>query len=77
MVDIERVQAVHRLIAGRVHLMVDANQQWDRHRPCVSGNAVEPLNLTWIEEPLDAYDAEGHAHAGRHALTRPSPPARC
>ena len=25
------------------------------------GRIVEPLNLTWIEEPLDAYDAEGHA----------------
>jgi L-talarate/galactarate dehydratase len=22
---------------------------------------VEELNLTWIEEPVDAYDAEGHA----------------
>ena len=60
-VDLERVQAVHRLIDGRAHLMVDANQQWDRVTALRFGRRVEPLNLTWIEEPLDAYDAEGHA----------------
>jgi L-talarate/galactarate dehydratase len=61
MVDFERVQAVHRLIDGRAHLMVDANQQWDRVTAQRFGRLVEPLNLMWIEEPLDAYDAEGHA----------------
>jgi L-alanine-DL-glutamate epimerase-like enolase superfamily enzyme len=59
--DLQRVQAVHRLIAGRAQLMVDANQQWDRVTALRFGRQVEPLNLTWIEEPLDAYDAEGHA----------------
>jgi L-talarate/galactarate dehydratase len=65
MLDLARVQAVHRLIddktAGRVALMIDANQQWDRVTAQRFGRLVEPLNLTWIEEPLDAYDAEGHA----------------
>jgi L-alanine-DL-glutamate epimerase-like enolase superfamily enzyme len=61
MVDLERVRAVHRLIDGRVHLMIDANQQWDRVTAQRFGRLVEPLNLTWIEEPLDAWDAEGHA----------------
>ena len=63
--DLARVQAVHKLLedrtAGRVHLMVDANQQWDRVAAQRFGRRVEPLGLTWIEEPLDAYDAEGHA----------------
>jgi L-alanine-DL-glutamate epimerase-like enolase superfamily enzyme len=61
MIDLQRVQAVHKLIGGRAHLMVDANQQWDRVTAQRFGKLVEPLNLTWIEEPLDAYDAEGHA----------------
>jgi L-talarate/galactarate dehydratase len=61
MIDLQRVQAVHRLIDGRAHLMVDANQQWDRVTAQRFGRLVEPLNLSWIEEPLDAYDAEGHA----------------
>jgi len=61
MVDFERVKAVHKLIEGRVQMMIDANQQWDRVTAQRFGKLVEPLNLTWIEEPLDAYDAEGHA----------------
>jgi L-alanine-DL-glutamate epimerase-like enolase superfamily enzyme len=61
MEDYLRVKAVHELVAGRAHLMVDANQQWDRVTAQRFGRLVEPFNLTWIEEPLDAYDAEGHA----------------
>ncbi len=59
--DLARVQAVHRLLDGRAALMVDANQQWDRVSAQRFGRQVEALNLAWIEEPLDAYDAEGHA----------------
>ncbi len=59
--DLQRLQAVHKLIDGRVGLMIDANQQWDRVTAQRFGRLVEPLNLVWIEEPLDAYDAEGHA----------------
>ena len=62
--DLARVRAVHQLIqrgAPGTHLMVDANQQWDRVTAQRFGRAVEELNLTWIEEPLDAYDAVGYA----------------
>ncbi len=61
MIDLQRVQAVHEAIGGRAAMMIDANQQWDRVTAHRFGRLVEPLNLTWIEEPLDAYDAEGHA----------------
>ena len=61
MIDLARVRAVHEAIGGRTAMMIDANQQWDRVTAQRFGRLVEPLNLTWIEEPLDAYDAEGHA----------------
>ena len=61
MLDLARVRAVHECIDGRVAMMIDANQQWDRSTAQRFGKLVEPLNLTWIEEPLDTYDAEGHA----------------
>jgi L-alanine-DL-glutamate epimerase-like enolase superfamily enzyme len=61
MIDLERVKAVHKMIDGRAHMMIDANQQWDRVTAQRFCRLVEPLGLTWIEEPLDAYDAEGHA----------------
>ena len=62
MIDLARVEAVHNRIGGRVAMMVDANQQWDRTTAARVGRALEDYSLTWIEEPLDCYDAEGHSH---------------
>jgi L-alanine-DL-glutamate epimerase-like enolase superfamily enzyme len=45
--------------------MVDANQQWDRATAMRMGRLFEQFGLVWIEEPLDAYDAEGHANLAR------------
>ena len=33
--------------------------------PCAWAAELEEFNLVWIEEPLDAYDFEGHAHLAR------------
>ena len=60
-VDIGRVQAVREAIGPAVPLMVDANQQWTRAKALRIGRTLEAYDLTWIEEPLDAHDAEGHA----------------
>lgn len=59
--DLERVRAIRDRLGDDVPLMVDANQQWDRTTALRVGRALERFGLTWIEEPLDAYDAEGHA----------------
>lgn len=60
-IDIERVAAVRKLLGDSFPLMVDANQQWDRQKATRACRAFEGFDLTWIEEPLDAYDFEGHA----------------
>lgn len=60
-VDLGRVAAVHERLGGAVPLMVDANQQWDRATAQRMGRVLEEYDLAWIEEPLDAYDTEGHA----------------
>lgn len=59
--DLARVTAVREKIGDRVPLMVDANQQWDRATARRMCRAFEPLDLVWIEEPLDAHDFDGHA----------------
>ena len=59
--DIRRLEAVQKRLDGRAALMIDANQQWDRATALRMGRAMEAFGLTWIEEPLDAYDTEGHA----------------
>ncbi|UHL64452.1 mandelate racemase/muconate lactonizing enzyme family protein [Paralcaligenes sp. KSB-10] len=59
--DLKRVTAVRKRLGDAFPLMVDANQQWDRATAQRFGRVLEQFNLTWIEEPLDAYDVEGHA----------------
>jgi L-alanine-DL-glutamate epimerase-like enolase superfamily enzyme len=60
-IDVQRVEAVRKQLGEAVPLMVDANQQWDRPTAQRMCRIFEPFNLVWIEEPLDAYDHEGHA----------------
>ncbi|GAB2605275.1 L-talarate/galactarate dehydratase [Kribbella endophytica] len=60
-IDLDRVHAVREHLGAGVPLMVDANQQWDRGTALRVGRTLEQFDLVWIEEPLDAYDAEGHA----------------
>ena len=60
-VDLARVTAVREHLGDDVPFMVDANQQWDRPTAMRLGRVFEQFNMVWIEEPLDAYDAEGHA----------------
>jgi L-alanine-DL-glutamate epimerase-like enolase superfamily enzyme len=59
--DLRRVHKVRDALGESVPLMIDANQQWDRATALRFGRSMEPLGLVWIEEPLDAYDVEGHA----------------
>ncbi|MDP3823111.1 MAG: mandelate racemase/muconate lactonizing enzyme family protein [Burkholderiales bacterium] len=59
--DIQRVEAVRQHLGDAVPIMVDANQQWDRPTAQRMCRIFEQYKLVWIEEPLDAYDHEGHA----------------
>lgn len=59
--DIHRVSTARKHLGDQVSLMVDANQQWDRPTAQRMCRTFEGFNLIWIEEPLDAYDYEGHA----------------
>jgi len=59
--DLSRLERVRAHLGPHVPLMVDANQQWDRPTAARMGRAMEAFDLIWIEEPLDAYDAAGHA----------------
>jgi L-alanine-DL-glutamate epimerase-like enolase superfamily enzyme len=60
-IDFRRVEAVRNALPDGFPLAVDANQQWDRPTAARVGRSLESFALTRIEEPLDAYDAEGHA----------------
>jgi L-alanine-DL-glutamate epimerase-like enolase superfamily enzyme len=59
--DIRRLEAVRAQLGDDFPIMVDANQQWDRPTAQRMCRTFEAFDLVWIEEPLDAYDHEGHA----------------
>lgn len=64
-VDMTRLTAMREHLGDDFPLMVDANQQWDRATAMRMCRAMEEFDLVWIEEPLDAYDYEGHADLTR------------
>lgn len=59
--DIERVELVRHHLGNGVPMMVDANQQWDFTTALRAGRILDQYRLTWIEEPVSAYDYRGHA----------------
>lgn len=62
--DVERLAKVREL-AGRLPLMVDANQGWDIGKAVRAINAYEHLSPYWVEEPLLCDDVDGHARLRR------------
>ncbi len=59
--DVERVEAVRRVLGeGRV-LMVDANQRWDVPGAARALEALGDFSVHFVEEPLPAEDLEAHA----------------
>ncbi|SMX51049.1 L-talarate/galactarate dehydratase [Actibacterium lipolyticum] len=67
--DLKRIDAMRTHLAGDVALMIDANQQWDRPYALQFGRVVDAMGLAFIEEPLDAWDFEGHAELARNLAT--------
>jgi len=67
--DLSRVTEIRKALGDNTPLMVDVNQQWDRTTAMRMGKALDSFNLTWIEEPLDAYDVEGHAALSQALIT--------
>lgn len=58
-VDVDRVAALRDALGPRFPLMIDANQGWDRTTAERAVALLEPYDLGWLEEPLDAADVEG------------------
>jgi len=69
--DVRVVEAVREAVGDAMEIMVDANQGWrmpgdisarwdvDTARRCAE--ALEPLRIHWLEEPLHTADVEGYA----------------
>jgi L-alanine-DL-glutamate epimerase-like enolase superfamily enzyme len=68
--DVERIEAVRKLIGPKRLLLVDANQGWKAGEAVQRTAMLEKYNLFWMEEPLISEDIEGHARL-RQAVRTP------
>ncbi|MFB3830078.1 MAG: mandelate racemase/muconate lactonizing enzyme family protein [Bryobacteraceae bacterium] len=54
--DFNRIKAVRDAVGPDVKLMLDVNNGWDVETAIYAANLLEPLDITWLEEPLHWYD---------------------
>jgi L-alanine-DL-glutamate epimerase-like enolase superfamily enzyme len=59
--DIKRVTLSRETIGADAELMVDANGGYSRKQAVAMAGELEPLGVTWFEEPVSSDDLEGLA----------------
>ena len=63
--DLERIDAVRDAIGPDIHLLVDANNAYNRIDALKMGRELERRDIYWFEEPLSPDDIEGCAELQR------------
>lgn len=63
--DVERVRAMREHLGQNFPLMVDANMKWSVDGAIRAARALQPFDLTWLEEPTIPDDPAGHARIVR------------
>jgi len=59
--DLKRVQAMREHLGDGFPLMADANMKWTVEDAIRAARALQPYDLTWLEEPTIPEDISGHA----------------
>ncbi|MFL5204261.1 MAG: mandelate racemase/muconate lactonizing enzyme family protein, partial [Microvirga sp.] len=63
--DVERVKAMREHLGAGFPLMADANMKWSVDGVIRAARALQPFDLTWLEEPTIPDDPAGHARIVR------------
>ena len=63
--DVARVKAMREHLGDGFPLMADANMKWSVDEAIRAARALQPFDLTWLEEPTVPEDPEGHARIVR------------
>ncbi len=63
--DVERVAAMRKHLGDSFPLMADANMKWSVDEAIRAARALQPFDLTWLEEPTIPDDPAGHARIVR------------
>ena len=57
--DIRRVEKIRKAVGEDFGIAVDSNQKWDVETAFAFMKEAEKLNVSWMEEPIHAYDMNG------------------
>lgn len=63
--DVDRVRAMRAHLGDGFPLMVDANMRWSADEAIRAARALQPFDLTWLEEPVIPDDVAGQARVVR------------
>jgi L-alanine-DL-glutamate epimerase-like enolase superfamily enzyme len=63
--DVERVKAMREHLGAGFPLMADANMKWSVDGAIRAARALQPFDLTWLEEPTIPDDPAGHTRIVR------------
>lgn len=68
--DVRRIRAAQELLGKDKHLMIDANQVFNRNEALRRGRVYQEMGAFWYEEPLPPHDMEGFAMLARELEVR-------
>jgi L-alanine-DL-glutamate epimerase-like enolase superfamily enzyme len=68
--DLRRVEAVRYALGQEVRIMTNANGRWNLPQAIQTAGRLADFDITWIEEPLDFDDVEGHRQLA-HSIRTP------
>ncbi|TMJ01274.1 MAG: mandelate racemase/muconate lactonizing enzyme family protein, partial [Bacillati bacterium ANGP1] len=58
--DVSSVKAIREAVGPRVDIMLDVNSAYDAATAIAVCRQLEPLDITWIEEPVPPDDLDGY-----------------
>jgi o-succinylbenzoate synthase len=76
--DVERISAVRKALGHDVNIRLDANEAWTLEQADEALQALAPLSIEYIEQPLAAADLKGaRALRKKHAIPLAADEAAC
>lgn len=67
--DVRRVEVAREIMGDDAHVMVDMNGNYRTDQAVRAVRALEPYELTWIEEPILPHTVSGYAEISSHTAT--------
>jgi L-alanine-DL-glutamate epimerase-like enolase superfamily enzyme len=58
--DVAIVRTLREAIGDRIGLMIDGGMAWDAETAMARAKLFRPFDISWLEEPLTAYDLTGY-----------------